>query len=272
MNVRVRKYGKSAHSVVVLHGGPAASGDAAAVAQGLSDSFTAIEPWQRGSGEETLTVARHVEDLHSLIVGLDCASPPAIVGHSWGAMLALCYATAHANEAGPIVLVGCGTFDQASRARMKEILRNRTDLHLQEQLAAVVASTNDAADLHMRKFRLTRDLSVYDRVEPWPEKEEYEPLDVRAHEETWGDMMRLQSDGTYPKAFTGITSDVLMLHGSYDPHPGLMIYQSLQPFIRRLEYRELDRCGHYPWLERFARTEFFSILRTWLLARSNLLR
>jgi len=83
--------------------------------------------------------------------------------------------------------------------------------------------------------------------------------------------MRLQSEGTYPKAFTEITSDVLMLHGNYDPHPGLMIYASLRPFIRGLEYRELDRCGHYPWLERFARAEFFSILRAWLLAKSNLL-
>ncbi len=27
--------------------------------------------------------------------------------------------------------------------------------------------------------------------------------------------------------------------------------------------------GHSPWLERFARTEFFSILRTWLLERSS---
>jgi pimeloyl-ACP methyl ester carboxylesterase len=184
-------------------------------------------------------------------------------------MLALCYAAAHPDKAGPIVLVGCGTFDVASRARMKEILRERTDVGLQERLARVTASTNDAADLHMKKQKLTRDLSVYDRAEPWPEKQEYEPLDVRAHRETWDDMMRLQSDGTYPQAFTAITSDVLMVHGNYDPHPGPMIHASLRPFIRRLDYRELDRCGHSPWLERLARDEFFSTLKTWLLARSG---
>ncbi len=214
-------------------------------------------------------MARHVEDLHSLITGLGATSPPALVGHSWGAMLALCYAAAHPDSAGPIVLVGCGTFDPASKARMKEILHDRTDPRLWERLAELAASTNDAAELHMRRLKLTRDLSVYERAEPWPEKEEYEPFDVRAHEQTWSDMMRLQANGTYPSAFTGITSDVLMLHGSYDPHPGRMIHESLQPFIRRLEYQELDRCGHSPWLERFARTEFFLALRTWLLARSQ---
>src|SRR5581483_9183731 len=107
MLMRIRKYGNSVPAVVVLHGGPAAWGDVAPVAQGLSDLFTAVEPWQRGSGEETLTVSGHVEDLHSQITGLNGASPPALVGHSWGEMLALCYAAAHPHAAGPIVLVGC---------------------------------------------------------------------------------------------------------------------------------------------------------------------
>jgi pimeloyl-ACP methyl ester carboxylesterase len=102
----------------------------------------------------------------------------------------------------------------------------------------------------MRKYKFTRDLYVYDRAEPWPDQAECEPLDIRAHDETWRDMMRLQSDGTYPAAFSAIESPVLMLHGAYDPHPGKMIYDSLRPFIRQLEYREWERCGHSPWLER----------------------
>jgi pimeloyl-ACP methyl ester carboxylesterase len=262
--MRFRKYGNSGPLVVVLHGGPAAVGDGAPIAQGLSDSFTAIEPWQRGSGEHPLTVARHIEDLHTFLGELDADSPPALVGHSWGAMLALCYASSHPKHTGPVVLVGCGTFDTASRARMNAILRERTDEHLQKLLVEASASTSDSAELQMKRHKLTRDLSVYDRAEPWHDREEYEPLDMRAHEETWADAMRLQSDGTYPKAFAVITSDVLMLHGDYDPHPGAMIRDSLQTFIPQLEYRELEHCGHSPWLERSARTEFFQTLKTWL--------
>jgi pimeloyl-ACP methyl ester carboxylesterase len=77
-------------------------------------------------------------------------------------------------------------------------------------------------------------------------------------------MMRLQSDGTYPAAFSAIESPVLMLHGAYDPHPGKMIYDSLRPFIRQLEYREWERCGHSPWLERSVGNEFFSTMKAWL--------
>ena len=55
-----------------------------------------------------------------------------------------------------------------------------------------------------------------------------------------------------------------MLHGADDPHPGPAIRDSLRPHLPQLEYREWDRCGHYPWLERAAREEFLVVLREWL--------
>jgi pimeloyl-ACP methyl ester carboxylesterase len=55
-----------------------------------------------------------------------------------------------------------------------------------------------------------------------------------------------------------------MLHGTADPHPGRMILAGLRQYIPRLEYREWERCGHYPWIEKAARAEFFECLRGWL--------
>jgi pimeloyl-ACP methyl ester carboxylesterase len=77
-------------------------------------------------------------------------------------------------------------------------------------------------------------------------------------------MQHLQDDGIYPAAFSAITVPVLMVHGDADPHPGRMVEASLRPFITHLEYRELARCGHYPWLELHAREPFFEALRSWL--------
>jgi pimeloyl-ACP methyl ester carboxylesterase len=90
--------------------------------------------------------------------------------------------------------------------------------------------------------------------------QEIEPCDARAHQETWQDMVRLQEKGVYPAAFAAIGTPVLMLHGAADPHPGRMIRASLEPHLLQLEYREWERCGHYPWLERAARDEFFAVL------------
>jgi pimeloyl-ACP methyl ester carboxylesterase len=88
--------------------------------------------------------------------------------------------------------------------------------------------------------------------------------DARAHNETWEDLLRLQENGTYPRVFSAINVPVLMMHGTFDPHPGRLAFNSLRPCKPQLEYRELDRCGHYPWLERAAADTFFSIIRNWL--------
>lgn len=70
--------------------------------------------------------------------------------------------------------------------------------------------------------------------------------------------------GAYPAAFAAIVSPVLMLHGTYDPHPGAMIRDSLLPYLPQIEYREWERCGHSPWRERHARDEFLTVLKRWL--------
>lgn len=236
--LRVRTWGERGPLVVVLHGGPAAAGEAAPIARGLADAFHVLEPWQRGSGGEPLTVARHVADLHELVSGLEGVRP-SIVGESWGAMLALAYAAAHPGSAGPLVLVGCGTFDTGSRARLTATLDERAHLPAPYDFDAEPPEPCEAL------------------------------FDTRAHVETWADMLRLQSEGVYPAAFESIASEVLMVHGAYDPHPGEMIRANLEPHLARLEYVELDACGHSPWRERQACERFFEVLRSWLEARAT---
>ena len=265
----VRRYGQQGPLVLVLHGGPAAFGDVAPIAKGISESYRAVEPWQRGSGSQPLTVARHVTDLHELATDLGEDFPPAIVGHSWGAMLALCYAAEYPSEAGPIVLVGCGTFDQAARNQMQMTIEDRMDDDLRNKLRRMSAEHTDPADRFIRAFKLTRHLFDFDPIDPYPDKEESEPFDMVAYEETWNDMARLQADGTYPDAFRAIESPVLMLHGQYDPHPGDLIRDSLLRHLPQLEYREWARCGHSPWIERFAREEFFSAICEWLASNTR---
>jgi pimeloyl-ACP methyl ester carboxylesterase len=254
----MRSYGSAGPWVILLHGGPGAPGHMAPVGRGLAGAFRVLEPFQRGSGGEPLTVARHVADLHAIAAPL---GRPALVGSSWGAMLALAYAAAHPEAAGPLVLVGCGTFDLAARARFKEILEKRMDAGLRRRFDALEQEIADPDARLAARGELLTPLYAFD---PLPEDVGFLGCDARAHEETWRDMLRLQADGTYPAAFAAIESPVLMLHGAFDPHPGPMIRACLEPFVRRLEYLELARCGHYPWHERGAREEFFAVLRGWL--------
>ena len=76
-----RTYGKAPYTVAVIHGGPGAAGEMAAVAREISQSQGVIEPFQTGR-----TVTGQVTELKKVLV--DQATLPFILlGHSWGAIL-----------------------------------------------------------------------------------------------------------------------------------------------------------------------------------------
>lgn len=258
--LKIRSYGSSGPRVIVLHGGPDACGSMAQVARGLADSYRVLEPFQRGSA---MTVAEHVADLHEVVEAYKEAVAPAIVGHSWGAMLALAYAAAHPDSVGPIVLVCSGTFDLPSRERFGANMDKRMDAEMRRKFDRL-KQMPDPNERFRALGDFTMELYSYDLATTDQEIDESEP---GANGETWEDMVRLQGECVYPAAFAAIKSPVLMLHGAEDPHPGEMIRASLAPHIARLEYREWERCGHYPWLEKATREEFFLVLRKWLAER-----
>ncbi len=258
--------------MIVLHGGPGAPGSVLGLAELLAADFRVVEPFQRGSGSEPLTVARHVEDLQAVIAHYGKDERPAIVGWSWGAMLGLAHAaaypqTAHSQAARPLVLVSCGTFDHASRAQLRATLETRTDDELRGRLLRLADEFPDPGKCVAKHFELTEHLYDYDPLEFSIGYRIDESFDFRAHTETWDDMLRLQAEGVYPKAFEDIRSPVLMLHGVYDPHPGEITRKCLQPYIPQLEYRQWDHCGHSPWKERHVRDEFYGVLRDWLFCQ-----
>ena len=259
--LRVRKYGSAGPVVVLLHGGPGAAGSMAPVARSLADSFRVLEPLQRGGGGGPLTVALHVADLHEVLESFGGSGPPALVGHSWGAMLALAYAAQHPGRTQSLVLVGCGTFDEASRERTKAIWQERMSDAVRRRLESLPAEFPDADERLRAMGDLLLPLYSFDLL---TSEQEVAAYDARANRETWDDMVRLQKEGVYPAAFRGIEEPALMLHGAHDPHPGRMIRESLSPYLPQLEYHEWERCGHYPWLEKAVAREFSDFLRQWL--------
>jgi pimeloyl-ACP methyl ester carboxylesterase len=258
--IPVKHYGPDGRSVVVVHGGPGVPGCAGPLAEALADPLHVLEPWQRMSSDVPLTVAQHIEDLAHVISQKATGERPALVGESWGAMLALAFASTYPDQVSALALVGCGTFDPKARARLQSKLEERTTEELQAQLEELETLDLDENERIAKEHALSDSIYTYSRAVSGPGAE----LDLKGHTETWSDMIRLQEAAVYPAAFTAITCPVLMLHGSYDPHPGGLIRDGLQNFIPHLEYTEFDRCGHSPWIEEHARDRFLSNLRTWL--------
>ncbi|MCC7494555.1 MAG: alpha/beta hydrolase [Fimbriimonadaceae bacterium] len=256
--IAARRHGTAGPAVVVLHGGPAAAGSALGLALTLAPVARVLEPWQRGSGGQPLSVARHVADLGELLAA-EGHQPVALVGHSWGAMLALAFAAAQPAAVGRLALVGCGTFDPAARAEYQQRCAQRQTAELQAELASAAALADPAARM-LRQYAILGGIYDYDAA-PDPADPAAPPFDAVAHEQTWADALECQADGRHPASFARLEFPVALFHGAWDPHPGRLIADGLRAVLPQLDYHEYACCGHRPWAERRAAASFGRDLR-----------
>lgn len=246
----------------MLHGGPGAPGSAASLARDLAAHFRVLEPLQRRAGPVPLTVAGHVADLAAVL-----PDGAALVGFSWGAMLALSCAAAHPRRLRSLALVGCGTYDAAARGVFHAAIAKRLGEEGGRRLAELTALFEVAVDDADRDLLLGRVRGLIEPTldfDPLPGFDDEVEADGRGHQETWADVLRLQRAGVEPAAFASISCPGLMLHGDEDPHPGRATFEVLRRFVPQLRYRGFGRCGHRPWAERHAREPFLAALRAWL--------
>lgn len=263
--IQVRRYGSGGPTVVVLHGGPGAPGSAAGLAKALGEHFHVLEPLQRRSGQVSLTVSQHVEDLRAI-----APRPVAIVGWSWGAMLGLSFAARYPQGVSALVLVGCGTYDERARSLFRSRLEQRLEASGRDLVATLRDRLASESEPGARDAILGELGAAYMRAESYDVIQGTDdgsagiPADDAGHVETWSDVLRLQRENIEPAAFSAIAARVLMIHGDVDPHPGPATHDTLRKFIPTLEYIPLERCGHEPWRERHARDRFVEAIRQWL--------
>lgn len=236
--------------MVVLHGGPAAPGSVGDLARALGAWSRVHEPWQRRADDRPLSVARHVEDLAAV-----APASAVVVGHSAGAMWGLSYAAAHPQRVLGLVLIGCGTYDTASRDLFRQRMdaaRGEDGRRRYEALRADLAATTDEAtrDRILTWLGELADAAMDPDALPLADDPDTPPVDARGHAETWADHMRLQAEGAEPAAFAAYGGPVVLLQGTADPHPGEAIRDTLLPHLPQLVYEPLPGAGHCPWRSR----------------------
>ena len=261
--IHVRFYGETGPQVILLHGGPGAPGDLAPLARHLGNNFRVLEPLQRLSDSIPLTVARHVADLYGVIHDTATDIPIRLTGHSWGAMLALTYAARYPADIDRVVLIGCGSFDKGSREAYQTCMAQRMNSEIKLRLNNINMQLAVEKDPQRRNESFAELAALCTRLQsfkPLSTGSEALVCDERGNNETWNDALYIQEQGIQPAEFARIQAAVTMIHGDKDPHPGPMIYKSLAPIIPTIQYHEIPRCGHMPWIEQEAREEFFKLL------------
>ena len=104
--INPRRYGSSPFSVAVIHGGPGAGGEMAAVARELCSGRGVLEPLQTAH-----SLQGQVEELKGLLEE-NAQLPATLIGFSWGAWLSFILAARYPAMVKRLVLIGSGPFEE----------------------------------------------------------------------------------------------------------------------------------------------------------------
>lgn len=249
----IRLHGKPPYKTILIHGGPGAIGSLEICADRLS----------RLSGEGVVealqskySVAELTEELYGQIRE-NCAGKVTLIGHSWGAWLAAFFAAAYPLLCENVVLVGCPPLqDQYVKAINSRRMQN---LSQAEREIFRRLSENRASDEDMGKIPQILEKSDNYCLE-YSEIPENLMADGRMHNCIWSEAAALRTNGDLLAAFQKIQSRLYLIQGAFDPHPAEGVIRPLKENEISCETYILEKCGHSPFQEKYAKEVFYRAL------------
>jgi pimeloyl-ACP methyl ester carboxylesterase len=227
------------------------------VGRELSRGFGVLEPWQSAR-----TITGQVTELRHQIE--DFASPPAVlVGHSWGAWLAVLLVSKHPEFVRRLVLVGSAPFRARDAASIDRRRWRRIPPAERRELTALWKEASDPRKT-LSSRSMHRIMEIFERADSYellPRRSTESRFEPRVFFPVWRQAERLRRSGALERSLRRIRVPVLVLHGRYDPHPVRGVVAPLRDAGVDVRVVLFDRCGHAPWWERYGRAPFFRELR-----------
>jgi len=254
----LRVYGNKPFNVAVIHGGPGAPGEMAPVARELSSVRGVLEPLQTAK-----TLDGQVQELHTVLEEKG-DFPGVLIGHSWGAMLGFIFAAQYPSFVKKLILIGSGVYEEKYAVNIVPTRLSRLSEEERVEALSLIEvlsdpATDDKSTLMAQYGRLFAKADSYD---PLPHDNEVLEYQHDVNYSVWGEASELRSSGKLLELGENIRCPVVAIHGDYDPHLPEGVKDPLSRALKDFRFILLEKCGHYPWLERAARDRFYDILRS----------
>lgn len=244
-------------AIVLLHGGPAAFDYLESLALLLPAEFTSIRYDQRGGGDTSSTgipsLVQLIADLEALRQQLRLESW-VVMGHSWGAFLALAYAVAHAGATRALGLLNSSGLDadwqktyQLNRRKKLSPAEQIEYLHLRQELSEVCGGSRGQLEKRLQELNFKADFHDPAKLDQLGGLLAYTPWDqaYQALMKDWSDALAAQA---FVQAASSLAMPTLVLHGESDPRGGQGA-EALVHSLPQAKYAAITEAGHYPWLE-----------------------
>ena len=264
--VEFRTHGKSPFQIVVLHGGPGAWGEMAPVADHLSDIYGVIEPFfLEATLQGQLLELKQIIESHKI-------EKVVLLGFSWGAWLGYLFAAKFPDIIKKLILVGSGPYEHQYYLELIETRNSRMSPEQKDQYSNILNNLQDPnvtnKDAYISKLgALCGNIDQFDEEEI--EETFLSPhfdLDRSTHfQQALNEVIGMRKSEELLKESEKITCPVIAIHGDYDPHPANGVKIPLGKKIVDFKFFLLEKCGHKPWTERYARSKFFQLINSELI-------
>ncbi|MEZ4381356.1 MAG: alpha/beta fold hydrolase [Nannocystaceae bacterium] len=242
-------------ALVLCHGGPGIADGLGELAALLSERATVIRFDQRGGGGSTragpFDVDTLVADLEALrgALGLE---DWIVAGHSWGANLALAYASRHPSRTRAVLyLSGTGlnpAWQEEARLRRLSRLARRDPAALRAFADHAIAG-DDVPEEVAARHALARKRLLHPTEFADPRHARRHPFNeavsLDVNRRLWRSWRRFSAE---PSLAAAVAAPVYLLHGDADPRPRVYI-EELAAALPRGQLQLLAGVGHYPWVE-----------------------
>lgn len=255
MKSNSRFHEHSPNNVVLIHGGPGAAGSLTPLANELSGFFPVSELFQTEN-----SVSAQVEEL-KMQISTNCKIPVFAIGHSWGAWLSLLTAAHKPDLFKHLILVACPPFEDRF---VPEITKRRLDNMSFAQRVEYECHTDrivagKAGEKELQTLgKLTHIADSYQLISN-PNIHTNIQWDI--FEKVWAEAAAMRTDGYLLKQAAKLTCPVSIIHGENDPHPVMGAIEPLKRLLPHFDAHVLEKCGHYPWEEKYTKDKFVRIVR-----------
>lgn len=249
----VRLYGNSPYKAILIHGGPGAAGSLKTCAEELSEvsGIGVVEALQSKYSIDELT-----EELCAQAIE-NCKDRAVLIGHSWGAWLAVLFAEKYPKLCKSVILVGCPPLTDEY---VKEInLRRIKKMSENEKRIFHTLTDNTATDQEMRMIPQILEKTDNYCLEDSGIKSE-DAADSQMYHSVWREAAEMRTEGELLTAFRKVKCKIILIQGAADPHPETGVTEPLKKAGIEYEFYSLDQCGHSPFLEKYAKDKFYQIL------------
>lgn len=257
----LRKYGKEPFSVVVIHGGPGASGEMAPVAKELSHDSGILEPLQTDT-----TIEGQIQELKTVLDKYG-HRPVTLLGHSWGAWLSFIFAAQYPMWVKKLILIGSGPFEEKYASTIMETRFSRLNEEERRKVHALQNALLDPCtkDKHQLLAQFGKMMAKADFFDPLPSANEEIEIRQDVFQSVWKEASEWRQSGKLLELGKRIKCPIVAIHGDYDPHPYQGVAKPLSQMIKDFRLVLMKNCGHKPWMERNSKNEFYEALQKELM-------